>query len=108
MHAHLPARRSSERATVRTASLGLVALLVLGAALGGCAGAKKTPQVLFATPTPEPTPTPSPTPVVTPSPTPTAAPTPTPAPTTGPCNGSKPDDHHPAAGRPGLAERHRS
>jgi hypothetical protein len=88
MHVDLPARRSSDRGAVRTASLGLIALLVLSAALAGCAGAKKTPQVIFATPTPEPTPTPSPTPEVTPSPTPTPVPTPTPAPTTGPCKGS--------------------
>jgi hypothetical protein len=88
MHADQPARRSDGHTTVRTASLGLIALLVLGGALAGCAGAKKTPQVVFATPTPSPSPTPSPTPVVTPSPTPTLAPTPTPVPTPGPCSGS--------------------
>jgi hypothetical protein len=52
----------------------LIAALVLGVALAGCAGATKTPVVHFVTPTPEPTPTPKPTP--------------TPAPTIGPCDGA--------------------
>jgi hypothetical protein len=73
---------------VRPLALGLIAMLVLGAALVGCAGATKTPKVIFVTPTPLPTPVPTPTPVVTPSPTPTPVPTPKPTPTTGPCNGA--------------------
>jgi len=76
------------RRQVRAFSLGLVAMLVLGAALAGCAGAAKTPKVLFVTPTPSPTPEPTPTPEITPSPTPTPVPTPVPTPTTGPCNGA--------------------
>ena len=93
MHAHLPARRSTERRVARSASIGLIAALVLGAALAGCAGATKTPVVVFVTPTPPPTPTPSPTPEITPGPTPTKTPTPTkvptpkPPPTVGPCYG---------------------
>ena len=89
MHAHLPARRSRERRAARSASLGLIAMLVLGAALAGCAGATKTPRVLpFVTPTPTATPSPTPTPTPTPSPTPTPPPTPKPSPTIGPCYGA--------------------
>jgi hypothetical protein len=83
-----PARRSSERRVARSASFGLVAALVLGAALAGCSSAAKTPKVLFVTPSPTHTPAPTPTPVVTPSPTPTPPPTPKPSPTTGPCFGA--------------------
>jgi hypothetical protein len=68
--------------------VGLVAALAIGVVLAGCAGAKKTPALLFVTFTPSPTPVPTPTPEVTPSPTPTPPPTPKPTPTTGPCNGS--------------------
>jgi hypothetical protein len=71
----------------RSASFGLIAALVLGAALAGCSGAAKTPKVVFVTPTPRPTPVPTPTPEVTPSPTPTPKPTPKPTPTVGPCYG---------------------
>ena len=88
MQADQPARRSGDRRQVRALSLGLAAMLVLGAALAGCAGAAKTPKVLFVTPTPSPTPEPTPTPEITPSPTPTPVPTPVPTPTTGPCNGA--------------------
>ena len=87
MHAHFPARRSSERRVTRSASLGLCAMLVLGVALAGCSGATKTPKVVFVTPTPKPTPVPTPTPEGTPSPTPTPVPTPKPTPTVGPCFG---------------------
>jgi hypothetical protein len=89
MHAHIPARRSRERRAASSASLGLIAMLVLGAALAGCAGSTKTPVVVFVTPTPKPTPvpTPSPTPEITVAPTPTKAPTPKPVPTVGPCFG---------------------
>ena len=90
MHAHSPARRSRERRAARSASLGLIAMLVLGAALAGCSGATKTPKVLFVTPTPPvtPSPTPTPTPNITPSPTPKPTPKPTPVPTIGWCYGS--------------------
>ncbi|MGD0019915.1 MAG: hypothetical protein ABSD62_11725 [Candidatus Limnocylindrales bacterium] len=72
----------------RSASLGLIAMLVLGAALAGCSGPTKTPVVVFVTPTPKPTPVPTPTPEVTEAPTPTPVPTPKPSPTVGPCYGS--------------------
>ena len=88
MYAHFPARRPSERRVARSASLGLVVALALGAALAGCSGAVKTHQVVFVTPTPTPTRAPTPTPVVTPKPTPTPSPTPKPSPTTGPCYGA--------------------
>jgi hypothetical protein len=89
MLAHIPARRSRDRRVARSASLGMIAMLVLGAALAGCSGATKTPAVVFVTPTPKPTPvvTPSPTPQITVAPTPTKAPTPKPTPTIGPCYG---------------------
>lgn len=87
MHAHLPAHRSAERRVARSVSLGLVAMLVLGAALAGCASASKTPVVVFVTPTPKPTPTPTPTPEVTDTPAPTPVPTPKPSATVGPCYG---------------------
>jgi hypothetical protein len=83
MHAHSPAHRSHERGAARSASLGLIAMLVLGAALAGCSGATKTPKVLaFVSPTPTASPSPTPTPLPTPSPTPK------PSPTTGPCYGA--------------------
>jgi hypothetical protein len=72
----------------RSASLGLIAMLVLGAALAGCGSTAKTPAVVFVTPTPTATPVPTPTPEVTEAPTPTPVPTPKPTPTVGPCYGA--------------------
>ena len=88
MPADLPAHRSTERRPARPARIGLIAALVLGIAVVGCASSTKTPKIIYITPSPAPTPAPTPTPEITPSPTPTPTPTPVPSPTIGPCNGS--------------------
>ena len=75
------ANRATGRKSARPALFSIFAALVLGFALVGCAGAAKTPQILYMTPTPSPTPEPTPTPEVTPPPTVT------PEPTIGPCVG---------------------
>ena len=81
------ANRTTGHRSARPALFGILAALALGFALAGCAGAAKTPQILYMTPTPEPTPEPSPTPEPTPTPEITVAPSPTPVPTVGPCAG---------------------
>jgi hypothetical protein len=81
------ANRTTGHRSARPALFGILAALALGLALAGCAGAAKTPQILYMTPTPEPTPEPTPTPEQTPTPEITTPPSPTPAPTTGPCVG---------------------
>ena len=50
------ANRATGRKSARPALFGIFAALALGLALVGCAGAAKTPQILYMTPTPSPTP----------------------------------------------------
>jgi hypothetical protein len=85
MPADIRADRIAGSTLSRRAPFGILAAIVVGLALAGCAGATKTPQIIYTTPSPSPTPEPTPSPEPTPTPEPT--PSPTPAPTLGPCPG---------------------
>ena len=66
---------------MRKNTLGILAVVILSAALiAGCGSKKDSAAEAAATPTPTPTPTLTPTATPTPTPTPTATPTPTPDP----------------------------